>query len=103
VNVVESSNLLSTILKLCDNLGHRRIYGKCVNASRGFEKVNPNNPGNETKSASCYQKIYTCAKPITRCQFCVTIISNRHCHLDKYFPCFSGGWRSKTREDSLVT
>jgi hypothetical protein len=52
---------------------------------------------------NCYHRICTCAKPFTRCQSCVTIRTNHHCHLDKYFPLFSDGKMSNTREASLVT
>jgi hypothetical protein len=40
----------------------------------------------------------------TRSQFCVTILcrSLYHYHLSRYFPRFSDGRRSNTREDSLV-
>jgi hypothetical protein len=34
---------------------------------------------------------------------CVTIGSFYHCHLSRYFPRFSDGRRSNTREASLVT
>jgi hypothetical protein len=45
----------------------------------------------------------TCAKPSTRSQSCVTIVGIYHCHLSKYFPRFSEGKKSNTREASLVT
>jgi hypothetical protein len=34
---------------------------------------------------------------------CVTIGNTHHCHLSRYFPRFSEGERSNTREASLVT
>jgi hypothetical protein len=51
----------------------------------------------------CYHRIYTCAKPFTRSQYCVTIGSVYHCHISKGFPHFSDGRRSTTREASVVT
>jgi hypothetical protein len=50
-----------------------------------------------------YHRICTCAKPSTRSQSCVTIGSIYHCHLSRYFPRFSEGKKSNTREASLVT
>jgi hypothetical protein len=56
-----------------------------------------------TLSCNFYHRICTCAKPSTRSQSCVTIGSFYHCHLSRYFPHFSDGRRSNTREASLVT
>jgi hypothetical protein len=43
------------------------------------------------------------AKPCMRSYYYVTIGGIYHYHLSRYFPRFSEGKKSKTREDSLVT
>jgi hypothetical protein len=48
------------------------------------------------------QDLYLC-KASTRYRSCVTIGNIYHCHLSRYFPRFSEGKKSNTREASLVT
>jgi hypothetical protein len=51
----------------------------------------------------CYHRICTCAKPSTRSQILCNYGRIYHYHLSRYFPCFSVGERSTTREAFLVT
>jgi len=55
-----------------------------------------------TTVPKCYHRICTCENPSKRSQSCVTIRSFYYYQLSRYFPRFSDGRRSNTREASLV-
>jgi hypothetical protein len=46
---------------------------------------------------------FVLVQSLHKIQSCVTIGGIYHCHLSRYFPLFSEGKRSNTREASLVT